>query len=56
MLDRLLVVRCKECGEEHYSWQVIVENIEEDFQGCDVVTYNCPVTDKSTKSMVYRTA
>lgn len=52
----MMFVKCKECGDSHSTTEIDIENVEEDFQGFDVVTYNCPVTDKSTKSMVYRTA
>ena len=51
----LLVVRCKECGEEHYSFQVQTLNIEEDPHGYDLVAYICPRTDKTTESRVYAT-
>ena len=48
-----LVVRCSECGEWHYADQVSVENIEEDFQGRDVVTFQCPEVGGITQSLVY---
>ena len=51
-----MYVKCKECGEEHLAKDVTVTDVEEDYStGGDKVTYNCPVTNKETKSLVYRT-
>jgi len=47
------VVLCQECNEEHYTTDVTFVNIEEDFRGCDVMTFICPVTNIETKSRVY---
>ena len=49
-----LVVKCNECGDEHMSDEVEIENVEEDFYGQDVVWFICPVTKEMTKSLVYR--
>jgi hypothetical protein len=50
-------VKCSACGEEHPidKKYVTFENIEEDFQGRDVVTFVC-ITNPGElqKSLVYR--
>lgn len=48
-----MFVQCKECGEKHESDEVEAENIEEDFAGRDLLTYICPETGNSTKSLVF---
>lgn len=49
-----MFVKCRECGEEHNSEEVRATDINEDFEGRDVLTFVCPVTSKETKSLVYR--
>jgi hypothetical protein len=49
-----MYVKCKECGEEHNSDEVRCLDIEEDFEGRDVITFVCPETGNETKSLVYR--
>ena len=49
-------VVCKFCGEQHYSTEIILHNIEENERGEDVVTYYCPNTGEETKSLVHREA
>lgn len=46
------IVRCTECGEEHFVEEVEFVNVEEDFQGWDLLTYICPVTGKEVKAYV----
>lgn len=46
------VVRCTSCGEEHSPEEVRVENIESDYYGQDVITYECPKTGDMVKSLV----
>ena len=49
-------VKCPACGEEHPcdKKHVAVENIEEDFQGRDVVTFVCIAhPGQLQKSLVY---
>ena len=53
MNERFIVI-CSECGEEHLTTEVEFLNVEEDFQGRDVMYYTCPITNKPTKSLVYR--
>lgn len=50
----MMFVMCKECGEQHTSEEVQGVDIEEDFEGRDVLMFVCPVTGKETKSLVYR--
>lgn len=50
---KVMVVKCGECIEEHFSHQVKVIDVEEDYMGADVVTYICPVTKRQAKSRVY---
>lgn len=52
MNDRFVVI-CHECSSEHYVSQVKFLNIEEDFQGRDVMHFECPVTKTPEKSLVY---
>jgi len=53
MDETVMVVRCSECGEEHASEEVIVLNIEEDIVGRDVLTFECPVTNRTTTSFIF---
>jgi len=53
MDETVMVVRCKECGEEHTSEEVIALNIEEDIVGRDVLTFECPVTNRTTTSFIF---
>ena len=46
-------VRCPLCGEEHLTDEVEFLNIEEDFEGRDVMTYTCPVVGEPAKSLVW---
>ena len=48
-------VNCPACGEDHPFDKKYVEfeNIEEDFQGRDVVTFVCIATGQLQKSLVY---
>lgn len=50
----MMVVRCKECGEEHTSDEVKSLNIEEDEMGRDIVTFECRVTNRITTSLVFQ--
>lgn len=49
----MMFVQCKECGEIHNSEQVQGVDIEEDFEGRDLLTFVCPKTGNETKSLVY---
>ena len=53
-MNERLVVKCPECGQEHETEEVKFLNVEEDIQGRDVFYYVCPVTEKETKSLVYK--
>ncbi len=53
MRPPIMFVKCKECGEEHYTGELLVENIEEDICGRDVLTFVCPETGHTTTSLVY---
>ena len=44
---------CKSCGEKHLPFEIKTLNIEEDFEGRDVVTFECPETKEVTKSFIY---
>jgi hypothetical protein len=50
----MMFVKCKECGEEHNSEEVQGTDVEEDFEGRDVLTFVCPTTNNETNSLVYR--
>ena len=45
---------CKECGNRHDTEEVEFLNIEEDFNGRDIMTYTCPETKQETKSNIFR--
>ena len=45
-----IVVFCKECSEWIAEGDTKFENIEEDFQGRDLLTYKCPYCKTSQKS------
>jgi len=44
-------VQCSDCGEFKTD-EVEFLNIEEDFEGRDVMTFKCPVCGKDRKSLV----
>lgn len=48
-----MYVHCSECGEHHSSDLVKGVDIESDFAGRDVLTFVCPITGNTTKSLVY---
>jgi hypothetical protein len=48
-----MFVICSECDEQHSPDDVEFVNIEEDFQGRDVITFVCPETGNEAKSNVY---
>lgn len=41
-----------DCGEQHNTEDVKLLNIEEDIQGRDMVTFECPTTKETAKSIV----
>lgn len=45
-------VYCTECQEQHTVKEVTFINIEEDFQGRDLLTFQCPYTSREQKSNV----
>ena len=47
-------VYCKHCQNWHLVKEVEFLNIEEDYQGRDVLTFICNFTNKEEKSNVYR--
>lgn len=53
-MNERFIVRCTECGENHWTTEVEFLNVEEDIHGRDVMSYTCPITNQSTKSLVYR--
>lgn len=52
-MEKINYVLCKSCGSKHDTNIVQCENIEEDIEGRDVLTYKCPVTGEIVKSLVY---
>jgi len=46
------IVRCIECGEDHYVSEVGFLNVEEDISGRDKLYFVCPVTHKETWAFV----
>ena len=49
-------VTCPACDTEHNSSEVTALNIEEDNQGRDILTYQCPFSNTIQKSLVYRSS
>lgn len=47
------IVRCPECGDEHFPNEVQTLNIEEDIQGRDLVQFVCPFNGAITKSLIF---
>ena len=47
------IVRCSECGDEHFPNEVQTLNIEEDIQGRDLVQFVCPSNGVITKSFIF---
>mgnify|MGYP003148754066 CR=1 FL=1 len=43
---------CDGCNEFHNTQDVIFENIEEDYAGRDVMTFECPVDNKLHKGII----
>ena len=52
-MNNFWYVLCSACDDNHYSDEVMVENIEEDFQGRDVVTFRCQASNTIQESLVY---
>ena len=52
MLQRRYYVYCKACDEQHNTKSVEFVNIEEDIQGRDVASFNCPASNTIQKSYV----
>ncbi len=50
MRKRPILVRCSKCGDVDEK-KVKVLNIEEDFQGRDVLTFECPKCGETRKSL-----
>ena len=46
-------VYCKDCGDWWLEKEVKFINIEEDFQGADVLTFECPGCESEQKSRRY---
>ena len=46
-------VLCQHCGVFHRTDRVEFLNIEEDIQGCDVMTFTCPKTGEPARSRVF---
>jgi hypothetical protein len=53
-MNEQFIVKCPECGQEHNTEKVQFLNVEEDIQGRDIFYYVCPITQKETKSLVYK--
>jgi hypothetical protein len=53
-MERKMIVLCAECSEEHDTTKVEFVDVEEDFQGRDVMYFICPITKTEAKSLVYR--
>jgi hypothetical protein len=49
---RMMRVVCGECGDRHTVDEVKFLNIEEDFQGRDLMTFECLATSTVQKSYV----
>lgn len=52
-MEREFVVKCLECGDEHFPNEVQTLNIEEDIQGRDLVQFVCPFNGVITKSLIF---
>jgi hypothetical protein len=48
-----MYVVCRECGGTHEPNVIKTLNVEEDFDGRDVLEYICPVTEEPTKSLIF---
>jgi hypothetical protein len=53
VIERQVHVRCPECGATHTVEEIELLDVAEDIEGRDVATFNCPVTQNSTRSLVY---
>jgi transcription elongation factor Elf1 len=53
VIVRQAYVRCRECGQRHTTEEIELLDVAEDIEGRDVATFNCPVTQNSTTSLVY---
>ena len=54
MSNSKYIVICRECSEQHFTDEVEFFNVEEDMEGRDVAYFECPTTNLSTKSLVYK--
>ena len=48
------VVTCKCCGKEHNVKKVKFLDVEESIEGWDILTFRCPITGDTNKSVVRR--
>ena len=49
---RRQTVICPKCQKEFFSDEIEITDISEDFQGYDVVTFECPKCKESVESWV----
>lgn len=47
-------VQCAACDKNHYVDEVEFLNIEEDIERRDVMTYTCPFSMSTQKSLVFK--
>lgn len=52
-----ILLKCEKSGMTKYEWLDVEDvkflNIEEDVQGRDVMTFECPICGESHKSLVF---
>lgn len=52
-----VLLKCEKSGMTKYEWLDVEDvkflNIEEDVQGRDVMTFECPICGESHKSLVF---
>jgi hypothetical protein len=58
-VERTFFVLCGRCCEhaasdvQHLTSEIKVINVEEDISGRDVVSFECPITNRVEQSLVY---
>ena len=48
-----MFVNCPACRGRHEPGEIEVSNVEEDFDGGDVLAFTCPDTDTEERARVY---
>ncbi len=49
----MMIVRCPKCKDEFQSHEVTALDVHEDFEGRDVIKFECPNCKEEVESLVF---